>query len=342
MSFSVRTSKPGAGNKNFITTSRGGWNTCIQGHPTDSQCNVLANCVGYASGRFNEIINQVRGTSGCTYRTLNCNAENFIERALAAGLKIGSTPRVGAIMCWQKGSLASSDGAGHVAIVERVNSNDSVYTSESGYGSKAFWNQTRNRANNWGLGSYGFRAFIYLPSDVQNGIGGSNPAPAGGSTGLSVDAVAREVIAGKWGNGDARKSALQNAGYDYNAVQSAVNAILNGSNPAPAPSKKSNEEIANEVIRGDWGNGDERKRRLAEAGYDYNAVQSIVNGKVSTPQPAAPSFDLLEATRKTIRGDYGNGDARRNALGSHYDEVQRQVNLNFQHGTTNWDNIRLY
>lgn len=336
MAFSIRTSKPGAGNKNFITTSRGGWNTCIQGHPTDSQCNVLANCVGYASGRFNEIINQVRGTSGCTYRTLNCNAENFIERALAAGLKIGSTPRVGAIMCWQKGSLASSDGAGHVAIVERVNSNDSVYTSESGYGSSAFWNQTRNRANNWGLGSYGFRAFIYLPDDVQNGIGGSSAPSVSGS----IDELARDVIAGKYGNGDARKAAL---GDKFNAVQARVNEILSGNSaPAPAPSKKSNEEIANEVIRGDWGNGDERKRRLAEAGYDYNAVQAIVNGKVPAAQPAAPSFDLLEATKKAIRGDYGNGDARKNALGSHYDEVQRQVNLNFQHGTTNWDNIKLY
>lgn len=242
MAFSVRTSKPGAGNKNFIRSATGGWNTCIQGNPTDRQCNVLANCVGYASGRFNEIINQVRGTSGCTYKTLNCNAENFIERALAAGLKIGSTPRVGAIMCWQKGSLSSSDGAGHVAIVERVNSNSSVYTSESGYGSSAFWNQTRSNSNGkWGLGSsYGFRAFIYLPDDVQNKIGGS----------------------------------------------------------APAPVKKSNEEIANEVIQGHWGNGDDRKKRLTEAGYDYSAIQAIVNNKVNasqpapTPQPAPVSYNI--------------------------------------------------
>lgn len=179
MAFSIRTSKPGAGNKNFIRTVTGGWNTCIYGSPTDKECNVLANCVGYASGRFNEIINQVRGTSGCAYKTLNCNAENFVERALAAGLKIGSTPKVGAIMCWQKGTLSSPDGAGHVAIVERVNSSTSVYTAESGYGSKAFWNQTRTKGNgSWGLsGSYSFRCFIYLPDDVQAGIGGSTPEP---------------------------------------------------------------------------------------------------------------------------------------------------------------------
>lgn len=48
--------------------------------------------------------------------------------------------------------------------------------------------------------------------------------------------------------------------------------------------KKSNEEIANEVIKGYWGNGDERKRRLKEAGYDYNAIQKIVNEKFNQKQ----------------------------------------------------------
>lgn len=41
--------------------------------------------------------------------------------------------------------------------------------------------------------------------------------------------------------------------------------------------KKSIDEIAKEVIRGEWGNGQERKDRLTKAGYDYNAVQKRVN-----------------------------------------------------------------
>lgn len=41
--------------------------------------------------------------------------------------------------------------------------------------------------------------------------------------------------------------------------------------------KKSNKEIAKEVIAGKWGNGEDRKKRLKAAGYDYNAVQKIVN-----------------------------------------------------------------
>lgn len=179
--FFIRNYKP-SGNKNFITTGSGGWNTCIKGYPNDPNADCLANCVGYASGRFNEIINEARETAGCTYKYLNCNAEWFIERAQQAGLQIGSTPRVGAIMCWQKGTIdGGGDGAGHVAIVEKVYNNNSVYTSESGYGSTAFWNQNRSNSNGkWGCGNgYSFRGFIYLPSDVQAVVdGGSQPTPA--------------------------------------------------------------------------------------------------------------------------------------------------------------------
>lgn len=53
-----------------------------------------------------------------------------------------------------------------------------------------------------------------------------------------------------------------------------------GSTPAPAPKKKSNEEIADEVIAGKWGNGQDRKNRLIAAGYDYQAIQDIVNKKL--------------------------------------------------------------
>ena len=172
--FTMRTTRP-ANNKNFITRGSGGWNTCIKGNPRYQYADALANCVGYASGRFNEIINIARETTGCTYTTLNCNAVGFKERAEAAGLKTGSTPRRGAIMCWGK-----EGGAGHVAIVERVNNSNSVYTSESGWGSSAiFWNSTRSNNNGrWGIGAgYYFRCFIYLPDDVQKAIDAGEPTP---------------------------------------------------------------------------------------------------------------------------------------------------------------------
>ena len=50
--------------------------------------------------------------------------------------------------------------------------------------------------------------------------------------------------------------------------------------PKPQPAKKTNEQIADEVIAGKWGNGAEREQRLTAAGYDYNAIQAIVNNKL--------------------------------------------------------------
>ena len=38
--------------------------------------------------------------------------------------------------------------------------------------------------------------------------------------------------------------------------------------------------MAYEVIRGDWGNGEERKNKLTQAGYDYDTIQKIVNYKL--------------------------------------------------------------
>lgn len=43
------------------------------------------------------------------------------------------------------------------------------------------------------------------------------------------------------------------------------------------PASKTNEQIAREVIAGQWGNGDERKQRLTGAGYNYAVIQAIVN-----------------------------------------------------------------
>lgn len=158
----MRTSKPSVGNKFYITKSKGGYSQCIVGSPTDRDCNVLANCVGYACGRFNEIIGSMK------YPYLNCNAENFIERAKNTyGLEISNVPTLGGIMVWQKGNtLSGNDGAGHVAIVERIDSNNQIYTSESGYGSSAFWNSVRTNNNGrWGLGSgYTFRGCIVNPA----------------------------------------------------------------------------------------------------------------------------------------------------------------------------------
>lgn len=90
--------------------------------------------------------------------------------------------------------------------------------------------------------------------------------------------------------------------------------------------RKSNEVIAQEVIKGLWGNGQERKDKLKAAGYDYNAIQAIVN-KGSKSQPVYKSVETI--AKEVILGLWGNGAARKKALkaaGYNYSEVQKQVN----------------
>lgn len=104
---------------------------------------------------------------------------------------------------------------------------------------------------------------------------GNSVYPVASAPSKSIDTLAREVIAGNWGNGQDRVNRLTSAGYNSNAVQNRVNEILSGS--ASKPTGKSIDTLAREVIRGDWGNGQDRKNRLERAGYDYHAVQRRVN-----------------------------------------------------------------
>lgn len=91
----------------------------------------------------------------------------------------------------------------------------------------------------------------------------AKPAPV-----KSTTALAREVIDGRHGSGDARRRAL---GSRYAAVQAEVNRLLAGT---PA---KSNAQVAREVLAGAWGNNPERAARLRAAGYDPDTIQTLVN-----------------------------------------------------------------
>lgn len=161
MAFTPRLTRPTKTNKYYIRKASGGYSNAIQGYPKDSQCDVLANCVGYAYGRFNEI-----GKYGYCKYLAPVNAERFMD--YKGSCQTGMTPKLGAVMVWQAGPTKNgSDGAGHVAIVEKIISPTEVVTSESGYGAKSpFWTQTRKKGSgSWGAGNgYKFLGFIYNPA----------------------------------------------------------------------------------------------------------------------------------------------------------------------------------
>ena len=90
------------------------------------------------------------------------------------------------------------------------------------------------------------------------------------SEGASIDVLAQRVIAGEYGNGDARRAAL---GDKYEAVQRRVNELLGyGTQPVVDI-----DAVAAAVMRGEYGNGQDRVTALRAAGYDPDEVQAAVN-----------------------------------------------------------------
>ncbi len=98
-------------------------------------------------------------------------------------------------------------------------------------------------------------------------------------------------------------------------IAAEVNSRLN---EAAAPAEKSVDELAREVIQGDWGNGSDRRQRLEAAGYDFNAVQDRVNAILTGDEPEqptepAPTEPTEPATDKLYRVQVGAFAVRDNA-----------------------------
>lgn len=84
--------------------------------------------------------------------------------------------------------------------------------------------------------------------------------------------------------------------------------------------KKTIDQLAWEVLDNAWGSGDERKKRITEAGYDYEAVQARVNELVPVVEKVA---------QEVLDGKWGNGDERKKRIteaGYNYDVIQKKVN----------------
>lgn len=85
---------------------------------------------------------------------------------------------------------------------------------------------------------------------------------------------------------------------------------------------KTNNELALEVLCGKWGRGNARKRKLTKAGYNYDAVQKIVNERMTRKPVDTVAHEIID-------GKWGSGDIRKKCLtvaGYDYKEVQGRVN----------------
>lgn len=164
----ARLTAPHSENKWYLHTLQGGYNNSISvGSPS-----VLPNCVGWARGRFSEIADRWIDLP-------NSNAGLIFDMAKARGYQTGNTPMAGACVCWSK-----AGAPGHIAVVEKVNSDGSIIISQSGYKSvsfssivdnKGFYNSTAfyapmtTKGPNWiNWSGYVFQGFIYHP-DVLSG-----------------------------------------------------------------------------------------------------------------------------------------------------------------------------
>ena len=118
-----------------------------------------------------------------------------------------------------------------------------------------------------------------------------------------------------------------NGNVDMNYCYRDLKAEILGTEPVTEPVKtKTITQLAREVLNGKWGNGAERKRKLTEAGYDYEAVQKEVNRLYNSTKHTKTNEEIA---KEVIRGNWGNGAAREKKLteaGYDYNAIQELVN----------------
>ena len=140
-----------------------------------------------------------------------CSCQRMIDGFKRIGAWVENenrTPKPGDVIFydWQDNGKGDNSGwADHVGIVEKV-TNDTVTVIEGNYGGAV---KRRKIAIN---GRY-IRGYGVVRYD--------SPKPV-----KTAEIVAKEVIAGKWGNGAERKNRLEKAGYNYKVIQAKVNALL--------------------------------------------------------------------------------------------------------------------
>lgn len=154
---------PSRSNKYYIAKAAGGYNPSGLSYPYYPF--VMPNCVSFAWGRFSEILGEP-----CKLQQANGGQMFSANKGV---YETGDVPAIGAMACW-----AMPGEAGHVAIVEEINEDGSIYTSNSGWGWQSKYSENQwvrkvhgTKSNGWtDWGGYIFQGFIYNP----NGRFGAN------------------------------------------------------------------------------------------------------------------------------------------------------------------------
>lgn len=176
--------------------------------PTDAWCATFASAMFILAG-YKDIF------------PIECSCSKMIEKAKSMGIWVEQdnyVPNIGdaVLYNWRDNGVGDNTGSpNHVGIVTYVNK-DAGYmvVTEGNYS-----NSVKKRTININ-GKY-IRGFV-VPKFTTIGIEKKKVDRT-----KTVDEVAHEVIAGKWGSGVTRKEKLINAGYNYSEVQSRINKILN-------------------------------------------------------------------------------------------------------------------
>ena len=167
----------------------------------------------------------------------------------------------------------SKSNVSHTGLVEKVDGSK-VYTIE-GNTSDQVARRSYYLSDSYIVG-YGRPAYDAEPGNTNTG----SQTPSSGTTSeVTYTVVAGDTlskIAAKYGT-TYQKLAAYNGITNPNIIRVGQKIKI----PGTAAPKKTNAEIAKEVIAGKWGNGADRKRRLEAAGYDYNAIQQAVNAALA-------------------------------------------------------------
>lgn len=126
----------------------------------------LPNCTCYAWGRFWEISDTDHDYSNRPNLSTG-NAEDWWR--YNDGYERGQEPELGAVICFADGPFS---GDGHVAVVEQINDDGSIVTSNSAWGGSYFYTQTLQPPHYLPASGYVFQGFIYNP------YAGVSPSPS--------------------------------------------------------------------------------------------------------------------------------------------------------------------